>query len=85
MEIFVSLKMILNNVLKYMFFCVSDIKVNISMKFSGKNDLELYSIDEQGNRIYIIEMNDNNGGYGTISRTIYINASSNVSNCMISY
>lgn len=49
------------------------------MKFLSNNNLELYWIDEQGNNKNIIEMNDNNGSYVTISRTIYINASSNVS------
>lgn len=54
-----------------------DIKVNITMKFLSDNNLELYWIDKQGNKKNIIEMNDNNGSYVTISRTIYINASSN--------
>lgn len=64
-----------------MFFCFSDIMVNISMKFTSRKNLELYWINNEGKRIYIIERNEiNSTSYVTISETIYVNASSNVSN-----
>lgn len=61
------------------FFCFPDIKVNITMRFSSYNNLELYWKDEQGNKRNIIEIVNTTGRLVTYSGTIDVNASSNVS------
>lgn len=61
------------------FFCFPDIKVNITMRFSSNNNLELYWKDEQGNKRNIIENVNTIGSLVTYSGTIDVNASSNVS------
>lgn len=49
------------------------------MKFTSRKNLELYWINKQEKRIYIIERNKiNSNSYVTISETIYVNASSNL-------
>lgn len=61
------------------FFCFPDIKVNITMRFSSKNNLELYWKDEQGNKRNIIENVNTTGNFVTDSKLIDVNAISNVS------
>lgn len=61
------------------FFCFPDIKVNITIRFSSNNNLELYWKDEQGNKRNIIENVNTIGSLVTYSGTIDVNASSNVS------
>lgn len=64
---------------KSMFFCFPDIKVNITMKFSSINNLELYWKDKQGNKRNIIENVNTSGKFVTDSKLIDVNAISNVS------
>lgn len=60
-------------------FELYDIMVNISIKFTSRKNLELYLKDEQGNKTYIIERNKYNSTSDiTISKTISVNASSNL-------
>lgn len=61
------------------FFCFPDIKVNITMRFSNYNNLELYWKDEQGNKRNIIKNTNTTGRLVTYSGTIDVYASSNVS------
>lgn len=49
------------------------------MSFSSENNLELYLKDEQGNKRNIIENVNTYGTFLTDSKTIVVNARSNVS------
>lgn len=49
------------------------------MRFSSKQNLELFWEDENGDKKKIIKPDDTNGDLVTISETTYVNASSNVS------
>lgn len=61
------------------YFLFSDTKVNISMKISARKNLEMYLIDNQGNKTNVIKKDDCNGDGCTLSKKIEISASSNVS------
>lgn len=59
-------------------FKLDDITVNITMRFSSNNNLELYWKDEQGNKRNIIKNANTTGTFVTYSETIDVNASSNL-------